>query len=99
MNTQPFNVEIFDRSFNLKQHYNIDHVDYKYDYLSIVENTIFVPYNENVKKGDYIRVKGAISLDRFIPKNSAKEVENISLTGRYYNFVEFDDFEKKYIDV
>lgn len=56
MNTQPFNVEIFDRSFNLKQHYNIDHVDYKYDYLSIVENTIFVPYNENVKKGDYIRL-------------------------------------------
>lgn len=54
---------------------------------------------ERVKKGDYIRVKGAISLDKFIPKNSAKEVENISLIGRYYNFVEFDDFEKKYIDV
>ena len=28
-----------------------------------------------------------------------KEVENISLIGRYYNFVEFDEFEKKYIDV
>ena len=54
---------------------------------------------ERVKKGDYIRVKGAISIDRFIPKNSAKEVENISLIGRYYNFVEFDEFEKKYIDV
>ena len=54
---------------------------------------------KRVKKGDYIRVKGAISIDRFIPKNSAKEVENISLIGRYYNFVEFDEFEKKYIDV
>ena len=60
MNTQPYNVEIFDRSFDLKQHYNIDHINYKYDYLSIVENSILVPYDENVKKGDYVRLKNNV---------------------------------------
>ncbi len=54
---------------------------------------------DNVKKGNYIRVQGNLNIDKFIPKNSTKEVENISLIGRYYNFVKFDEFEKRYIDV
>ena len=53
---QPFNVEIFDRSFNLIQHYNVGAIDYNYDYLSTVENSILVEFNENVQKGDYIRI-------------------------------------------
>lgn len=54
---QPFNVEIFDQEFNLIQHYNVGAIDYKYDYLSAMENSVLVAFNENVKNGDYIRVK------------------------------------------
>lgn len=53
---QPFNVEIFDRNFNLIQHYNVGAIDYNYDYLSTVENSVIIAFNENVKKGDYIRI-------------------------------------------
>ena len=53
---QPFNVEIFDREFNLIQHYNVGAIDYNYDYLSTVENSVLIEYNENVQKGDYIRI-------------------------------------------
>lgn len=54
---QPFNVEIFDQSFNLIQHYNVGAIDYNYDYLSTVENSIIIAFNENVKKGQYVRIK------------------------------------------
>ena len=53
---QPFNVEIFDRDFNLVQHYNVGSIDYKYDYLSTVENSVFVAFNANVQTGHYIRI-------------------------------------------
>ena len=53
---QPFNVEIFDREFNLIQHYNVGAIDYKYDYLSTVENSVIVAFNENVQNGDYISI-------------------------------------------
>lgn len=59
MSTQPYNVEIFDRSFNLVQHYNIGSIDYNYDYLNAVENTIIVAFNPDVKKGDYIYIKNS----------------------------------------
>ena len=54
---QPFNVEIFDREFNLIQHYNVGSIDYKYDYLSTMENSVLIAFNENVQNGDYIRIK------------------------------------------
>lgn len=53
---QPFNVEIFDREFNLIQHYNVGAIDYNYDYLSTVENTVTIAFDESVQKGDYIRI-------------------------------------------
>ena len=53
---QPFNVEIFDRQFNLIQHYNVGSIDYKYDYLSTMENSVFIAFNENVQNGNYIRI-------------------------------------------
>lgn len=56
MNMQPFNVEIFDTEFNLIQHYNVGAISYKYDYLSTVENSVLVEFNENVQNGDYIRI-------------------------------------------
>lgn len=54
---QPYNVEIFDREFNLRQHYNVGAMEYKYDYLSTVENTVLIEYNESVQKGDYISIR------------------------------------------
>lgn len=57
LNMQPYNVEIFDRDFNMVQHYNVGNIEYKYDYLSTVENSVFIAYNEQVKKGDYISIK------------------------------------------
>lgn len=53
---QPFNVEIFDRSFNLIQHYNSGSLNYSFDYLSTVENSVIIAFDENVEKGDYIRI-------------------------------------------
>lgn len=53
---QPYNIEIFNPSFNLVQHYNSGAIDYEFDYLSTVENSVLVAFDENVKKGDYIRL-------------------------------------------
>ena len=58
---QPYNVEIFDRSFNLVQHYNIESIDYAYDYLNPVENSIIIAFNNNVQKGDYIWIKNDVN--------------------------------------
>lgn len=53
---QPYNVEIFDPNFNLVQHYNSGSIDYQFDYLSPVENSVLIAFDENVEKGDYIRI-------------------------------------------
>lgn len=53
---QPFNVEIFDQEFNLIQHYNVGAIDYKYDYLSTMENSVLIAFDENVENGNYIRL-------------------------------------------
>ena len=71
---QPYNIEIFDTSFNLIQHYNSGVIDYKFDYLSTVENSVLVAFKDNVKKGDYIRLVNDID-DYFgytIDANKAK---------------------------
>ena len=40
---------------------------------------------DKVRKGDYIRVTGSLSIDKFIPKNSTdgKEIEKLSLMSGY----------------
>lgn len=50
---------------------------------------IAADYADNVKKDDYVRIKGYITIDKFKPKNSTedKEVERISLIGIKYNKV------------
>lgn len=53
---QPYNIEIFDRNFDIKQHYNTENVSYTFDYLDIVENTTLVPYSKEVERGQYIRL-------------------------------------------
>lgn len=70
-------------------------------FLQSVDNKNKVAENlaEQHKKGDYIRVKGVINIDKFTPKNGDKEVEKISLIGRSFNAVRFDEFEKRFVDV
>lgn len=53
---QPFNVEIFDPYFVLIQHYNSGSIGYDFDYLSPGENSVLIAFDENVNKGDYIRI-------------------------------------------
>jgi hypothetical protein len=53
---QPYNIEIFGRDYVLKQHYNTESIEYKMDYLSIEENSVYLPFQSDIKKGDYIRV-------------------------------------------
>lgn len=53
---QPYNVEIFARDFSLVQHYNAGAVSYDYDYLDDIENVVVMPYAEEVKRGQYIRL-------------------------------------------
>lgn len=50
-----YNVEVFDRAFNLLDHTNVSEVTWSVDYLSPTKNTITI-LNCNVHKGDYIRV-------------------------------------------
>lgn len=51
---RPYSVEIYSPDFQLKQHYNSGEISYKYDYLSMVENSISIKYDQNVTQGDYI---------------------------------------------
>lgn len=52
---QPFNVEIFDRDFNFIHNYTVEDIEYHEDYLTLPETVVFMSYNENVKRGNYIR--------------------------------------------
>lgn len=49
--------------------------------------------SEYVKKGDYIRVKGSLSVNKY------QEKETIQLIGWSYSKVMFDKEQKKYIDI
>lgn len=51
-----FNIEVFTRTFSLVQHYNAGAVQYDYDYLDTTENKVVLPYDENVQRGQYIRL-------------------------------------------
>lgn len=53
---QPFNVEIFDRDFNFIHNYTIESIEYHEDYLALPETVVFMSFNENVKRGNYITV-------------------------------------------
>lgn len=50
-----FNVEFFDKNYNLKYHNNINDVAYANDYLSPSENSVDIP-DGDIKKGYYIRI-------------------------------------------
>ena len=63
------------------------------------KNKIAENFADQIKKGDYVRVKGILVIDKFRPENSQKEVERLALMGRIFSKVRFDEFEKKYVDV
>lgn len=52
-----YNVEIFDRNFELVGHTNTSGIEYSVDYLSPVNNEIIV-FNCPAEKGNYIRISG-----------------------------------------
>ena len=52
-----YNVEIFDRSFELRSHTNVSEVVFAEDYLSPEENELEV-LTTGAEKGDYIRITG-----------------------------------------
>ena len=56
MSTRPFNVDIFDRKYNMVHHYTAGDAKHSEDYLSLVENSTLITFNENVQKGYYIRL-------------------------------------------
>lgn len=56
---------------------------------------------DKVKKGDYIRVTGSLSINKFVPKNSTdgKEIEQVSLLGWGFKPVRFDEEKRTFVDV
>ena len=51
------------------------------------------------KKGDYVRVKGSLRIDKFTPKGASEPVERLSLIGWSFNHVEFDEGRRCFVDV
>lgn len=56
----PFNIEIFHPDFSFVQHFTVGDVVYQYDYLSIVDNEVVLPFDANVGIGDYIYLRGGL---------------------------------------
>lgn len=72
----PYNIEIFHPDFTLVQHYTVGEVSYLYDYLSMEESSVILPFNTEVRRGDYIYLRGEIDYFGVI---SAISVDNVSL--------------------
>lgn len=64
----PYLVEFYDESLNLIHHDQIAYEQFtnKFDYLSLVENSISVSYSENVRKRCFVRLKNNQYDDLFI---------------------------------
>ena len=54
MSTRPYNVEIFDRSLELRSYYEIDDLEYSMDYLDPESNSVKLPATVAVEVTDYI---------------------------------------------
>lgn len=90
---RPFNCEIFDRNFNLVQHYNVADISYSFDYLSTVENSVVVAYDENVDPGQYVHITNNEDGDYFgrITGVSVDNVANGLSEIRYKPFISLFD--------
>ena len=54
---------------------------------------------ENVKEGDYIRVAGKLSINKYRKPNEEKFTYSIQLIGFGYKKVKFDDVTRQYVDI
>ncbi len=54
---------------------------------------------EKCKVGDYIRIKGQLSINKYAPKNADKVQERIALTGWSFVPVAWDGEQNKYVDI
>lgn len=84
-----YNVEVFDRNFNLLSHTNVSSVTYSEDYLSLVENEITL-FNCEASKGDYIRIKSGDE-DFFGIISSVSSQSEKLLTISYKSFLSIFD--------
>ena len=54
---------------------------------------------ENLKVGNYVRVKGKLGINKYAPKDATKIQEKIELTGWAFTQVAWNNEENKYVDV
>ncbi len=54
---------------------------------------------EKVKKGDYIRVVGKISENRYTPEGSDKEKSEVKLIGFGFKKQEYDEMQLEWVDI
>ena len=87
----PFNIEIYHPDFSLVQYYTVGTVAYSYDYLSIVESKVVLPFNANVKTGDYIYLRGDTNYFGVISAISIDGVERGYSEIRYKPFLSLFD--------
>jgi single-stranded DNA-binding protein len=53
---------------------------------------------DQVKEGDYIRITGELTVDKFTPKNSDKAVYKTKLIGWGYKKVRWNDEKRTFVD-
>ena len=83
---RPFNVEIYDSSFNYKDHTGINNekFKYKYDYLDPEKNKVEIPTPTRVAVNDYLRIldgeKEIWGIVSKVEKGTEKEKKLIDVT-------------------
>lgn len=53
---KPFNVEFFNQNFVVQHHTNVNFASYAEDYLKPQKNKFDIPYSEDVKVNQYVRI-------------------------------------------
>lgn len=53
---------------------------------------------EEIKKGDYVKISGKLTIDKFTAK-TGEEVERIGLVGFGYNKLVWDEVTNKFIEI
>ena len=85
----PFNIEIFHPDFTFVQHYTVGDLEYQYDYLSITDNNVVIPYSSEVEIGDYINLRGGV--DYFGVISAIDSMENGYAKVSYRPFISLFD--------
>ena len=86
---QVYNVEIFDRSFTLKGHTNVEEVQFSEDYLSPDKNELTV-LNIDVAVGDYIRISAG-DIEYFGIVNAVTSKDESLVEISYQSFLSLFD--------